>query len=393
MAHPLLRDLYRTLTYSPLTLIREKRALSKALRAWNGQHLFCFPYVCVGGAEQIHADLLSAIADRKPLVLLCGYSEDRAFEDRFKKSATLVDVPRLVNHPFTRRAAVRAIADRLNQATSPTLLSSLTNTFFEILPLLYKHVRTFHLQHAFLYQPDANRQQKLWLPALPRVDQFIFYSHQAQHDFQKFLTANNVPYDNQRNFPFLPNAVHRFGEVTTHERTGVLFVGRRSPVKRMELFLALADELERSAPGHFRFTVVGYEAVGERPYVTFHGTVSDPVQLSALYTAHDMVVQTSTLEGFPMVIMEAMAHGLIILSTPVGDVPNQVDASFGLVTRSVEPEIMLKEMESFIREVDVDRERMHRLKTEAFSRAKAQFDLEDFHARYRALLTSPASSA
>ena len=139
--------------------------------------------------------------------------------------------------------------------------------------------------------------------------------------------------------------------------------------------------------------MVGYEAVGERPYVTFHGTVSDPVQLSALYAAHDMVVQTSTLEGFPMVIMEAMAHGLMILSTPVGDVPNQVDTSFGLVTSSVDREIMLSEMVAFIREVDADRERMHRLKTEAFRRAKEQFALDEFRARYRALLTSPASSA
>ncbi len=390
---PLLRDIYRLLTYSPLALLREKQALRNALLRWNGEHLFCFPYVCVGGAEQIHADILSAIADRSPVVLICGYSRDRAFEDRFKKSATLVDVPRLVNHPLTRKAALHAIADRMDRAAHPTLFSSLTNTLFDLLPLVGDHVRTFHLQHAFLYQPAANLQQKRWLPQLPRIDHFIFYSRQAKGDFERFLVANNVPYDPATTFRFLPNAVHRFGEVATHQRTGILFVGRRSPVKRMELFLRLADELEGKAPGLFRFNVVGYDAIGDRPYVTFHGTVSDTSRLSAIYSAQDMVVQTSTLEGFPMVIMEAMAHALIILSTPVGDVPNQVDNTFGLVTSSTDAGTMLSEMAGFVRQVDADRERMERMKRVAFQRAKEQFDPATFRERYRALLISPASEA
>lgn len=392
MLTPLLRDAYRILTYSPFALRREKRALRVALSAWNGRHLFCFPYMCVGGAEQIHIDILASVAEQQPLVLICGTHEDRSFEGRFRKNATIVEIPRLVNHPFTRKAAARTIADRLNKAAAPTFFSSLTNTFFDVLPWLQRHVRTFHLQHAFLYQPEANRPQKHWMPQFPRVDHFVFYSHQARDDWEKFLVANKVPYDRQNTFKFMPNAVHRFGEVKIHERTGLLFVGRQSPVKRIELFLQLTDELERQDPGRFRFSVAGYETIGDRPHVSFHGRVSDSVRLSELYSEHDAVVQVSTLEGYPMVIMEAMAHGLVIMSTPVGDVPNQVDTSFAMLSSAVDEATVLREMSAFVREIDGDRERMHRMKAAAFAKARSEYDPAAFRERYRVLLLGKAST-
>ncbi|MBK9758768.1 MAG: glycosyltransferase [Flavobacteriales bacterium] len=90
---PLLRDTYRVLTYSPFRLLVEKQELRKALSVWNGRHLFVFPYLSMGGAEQVHADIVAAVADKHPLVVMSGFSSDRAFEERFQKSGTLLDIP------------------------------------------------------------------------------------------------------------------------------------------------------------------------------------------------------------------------------------------------------------------------------------------------------------
>ncbi len=389
---PLISDSYRLFTYSPLAVLREERALRKALSEWNGHHLFCFPYMCVGGAEQIHVDILASVSDRGPLVLICGSSADRSFEDRFRMSATVVEVWRLVNHPFTRQRAVRRIAMALNAASSPTLLASLNNTFFEVLPLLRPNVRTFHLQHAFLYQPNANAPQRGWMHAFPRVDRFIFYSSQAMGDWQRFMTANGIAYDPGSRFLFLSNAVHRTHAPERHEPMGVLFVGRQSPVKRIELFLAITDALEQARPGLFRFSVAGYDAVGQHPHVTFHGKVRDPQRLSDLYRAHDVVVQTSTLEGFPMVIMEAMAHGLAVLSTPVGDVPNRVTMDFAFLSSSVDEAVVLREMTKALLDLGTDRPRLEHMRAAAFAKAKEEYGWDAFRDRYRAALISPAAS-
>lgn len=392
-AHSLLRDAFRLLTYSPVALLRQQRALHDALNAWNGHHLFTFPYMCVGGAEQIHADILAAIADRSPLALICSYNEDRSFEERFRSSAIVVEVNLLVNHPFTRRAALRAIAARLNKAHAPTLLSSLTDTFFDLLPLLNEHVRAYHLQHAFLFQPEGNAQQKRWMTRFRRVNRFIFYSGQAMRDWERFMQANGIPCDHEKTFAVLPNAVRRFNEPERHDRSGVLFVGRQSPVKRMELFLEIADQLERESPGRFRFSVAGYDATGNHTHVTFHGRVSDPERLSAIYSAHDIVVQTSTLEGYPVVIMEAMAHGLAVISTPVGDVPNQVTAEFAMLNSAVDAATVVRETTGFIRDLDQDKERLYQMRRAAYTFARKAYDPEAFRARYRAFLIGTEGSA
>ena len=384
------RAVFRVLTYSPISLLRERRALRTALEGWNGEHLFFFPYMCIGGAEQIHADILAAVADRKPLALICGRSSDRGFEDRFRKSSEVVEVYLLVHHPLTRRGTLRAIAERLNAASAPSLFSSITDTFFDTLPLLEAHVRTFHLQHAFLYQPAANHKVKEWMTRFDRVDHFIFYSSQAMGDWKRFMAVNGIPYETTT-FKFLSNAVHRMVPPELHDRPGVLFVGRDSAEKRLDLFLDVAQRINSARPGAFRFTVAGPQ---ERRVdgVTFLGPIQDVEDMSRIYADHDILVLTSSREGFPMVIMEAMAHGLAVVSTPVGDIPNRVTPDHSWLSSGSEAMSTVLEMEEFILLLGNDNQRLLRMRKAAFARALNEYGWDGFRERYRSLLMSPASS-
>lgn len=388
------RALKRILTYSPFRILREQRALITALKAWNGEQFFLFPYLGTGGAERVHADIVATVSDRKPLVVICGFSRDRGNEGRFQRQTMVVEAPRLLNHPWTRGKAERMIAERLNAAASPVLFSSLTATFFNLQPLLRPIVTSLWLQHAFLHQPHGNHQHRAWLAHYNRVNGYLFVSRQAMDQFRSFLFANGIPRAAMAKLEFLPNAVDRSIEPTPRKggSIGVLFVGRGSSEKRPELFVRICEQLSADAPGAFHFTAVGAHARPNGANIRFTGLVTDEAAISSLYQEHDILVLTSHREGFPMVIMEAMAHGLAIVSTPVGDVPNRVTAEFAMLSSTTDAEAVVREMAQALLALASDRPRLERMRAAAFARATEEYGRDPFRARYRSLLTSPADS-
>src|SRR5690606_24790016 len=55
--------------------------------------------------------------------------------------------------------------------------------------------------------------------------------------------------------------------------------------------------------------------------VSFLGHIDDRNQINQLLREHDIFLFGSLSEGSPRVILEAMANGLLVISTPVGSLP------------------------------------------------------------------------
>jgi glycosyltransferase involved in cell wall biosynthesis len=61
--------------------------------------------------------------------------------------------------------------------------------------------------------------------------------------------------------------------------------------------------------------------LGVSDRVTFHGW-ADRAKVSELLADADVMVLPSHDEGLPLAILEAMAHRVAVLCTPVGEIPN-----------------------------------------------------------------------
>lgn len=146
----------------------------------------------------------------------------------------------------------------------------------------------------------------------------------------------------------VPNAIEiepappRAADARDRDAPVVAFVGRLVPVKRLELFLEALALARRSVPaltglvvgdgpersrGEARAVELGLSPGAVR----FLGARDD---VPSLLEAADMLLLCSEQEGFPNVLLEAMAAGLPVVTTRAGDAADVVrDGETGFVVR------------------------------------------------------------
>ena len=103
--------------------------------------------------------------------------------------------------------------------------------------------------------------------------------------------------------------------------------------------------------------------------IIFTGRISDS-EVKALFHGSDLFVYPTISDTLPLVILEAMACGLPILSTQVGGIPFQVDNSCGLL---VEPG-SVKAFQDGLITLMKDRELLKRMGEQAFKTVSKKFD-------------------
>jgi glycosyltransferase involved in cell wall biosynthesis len=124
-------------------------------------------------------------------------------------------------------------------------------------------------------------------------------------------------------------------------------VGRIEPQKGHLVLLEALSRLDPARRAKLRVWFVGAESGGARYPTALRAEVEarglgevvgfvPPVRaIPALLTRLDALVLPSLLEGFPNVLLEAMACGLPSIATRVGDVPNMLeDGESGLLVES-----------------------------------------------------------
>lgn len=124
----------------------------------------------------------------------------------------------------------------------------------------------------------------------------------------------------------------------------VTYVGRLVPEKGLRELLAAAGALRASRPrlqlvlvgeGPMHAELAALAAAGELP-VRFAGT-RPPAEVARWMCASDLVTLPSYSEGHPNVLVEALACGRPVVATPVGGIPEVVDAASGVLVPARDP--------------------------------------------------------
>jgi len=155
--------------------------------------------------------------------------------------------------------------------------------------------------------------------------------HLARHlDAQKIVTIpNGIDLEGVRSALTREEAKQRLGIEPSCPAVGS--VGRLEPVKRLDIFLRAAAALAAQRP-EARFVIVGEgredarlkalaHQLGMESRVMFLGHRDDVYDV---LRALDILVLSSDREGLPMVLLEALCLGVVVVARSVGGIPEVI---------------------------------------------------------------------
>jgi glycosyltransferase involved in cell wall biosynthesis len=350
---------------------------------------FFFPAYHVGGAERVHADIVSCFSDTKPWVFFTEMSTNDRFRAVFEKHAKVIDLSDRANRPRGISTFwLSMIAGMINRQTRPVVFGCNSTFFYRLIPLLERRVRRIDLLHAF-----GGKFEEISLPLVQHLDCRIVVTQQTVEDYRRQYLTNGVPSLFQSKIVAIENQVSVPSCYSKHRNASqltVLYVGRGTEEKRVHLIARAAAKCH-AADVNARFVLAGDVAnvVEEncRKHCHFLGVISDDEHMTAIYADADVLVLTSSREGFPMVIMEAMAHGVIPMATSVGGIPYHIKHGFNglLLPNGDEDEIVSTIIEE-LKTLAADHSVVDRLSRSAHEYARDHFNSARFTERYRQIL-------
>lgn len=166
----------------------------------------------------------------------------------------------------------------------------------------------------------------------------------ALSSFQRHeLIAGGLPADRIR---VIPNFLDTDPGVGGGERSGIVFVGRLSKEKGIDVLVEAAG----STPGIMRMAGAGplsdlverAHASGDIEYV---GRLASDAVLDELKSATAMVLPSVCFEGFPLTIVEAFACGTPVIASRIGSLEDLIeDGLTGLLTAPGDPDDLASKM-------------------------------------------------
>ncbi|MGB9928646.1 MAG: glycosyltransferase family 4 protein [Methanosarcina sp.] len=354
---------------------------------FRSQFFFLFPFYHIGGAEKVHLNITSCFKDYNPIVFFADKSKNSALKKEFMRSARTFDL-RYFNNPLLIYLWVGVLSTILNNNKNCVVFGSNNLLFYRLIPYLNPEISCIDLLHAF-----GGGIENFSLQYVDRLDKRVVINTRTLQDLKDQYHSNGISEKMIEKVFLIENCISIPEKNTGKNRDSVfriLYVGRGSEEKRVNLIG------EISYLCHQKGMPVEFVLVGDlksampkqyREYCNFVGEIVNEKEISEIYDSSDILLLVSSYEGFPLVIMEAMAHGVITISTDVGGISQHIHSgSNGFLIKNESEDIIVKNVCEVIKELISDQLLMNKISIEAYKYAKAYFNCEKFCLKYKDLI-------
>ncbi len=328
----------------PFVLLGKLAGLLWPLKTKNNIFLF-FPSADIGGSVKVNADITECIKDVKPLIIFSKKPKNNQFRHLFDiEGVRIIDLHRYVDNKlyhFVNFFFRGVLASWVNAAEKPVVFGGESLYFYKVIPHISNKARCIELCHLNTWFNFSQAFVKY-------IDRRIFSTPQIKRDVEKQYKDNDVPSFYQERLLFIDNKVNIPPLLSVeNSRLEVVFVGRGAPQKRVYLIAEIARKMHEAGTRiHFSFVGDVEDIIPEdvKPYCTLYGNVREQDQLFNIYTQSDVLLLTSLYEGLPLVVMDMMARGKVVVSTAVDGIPDYITHMQNglLITETEEAKIVLQ---------------------------------------------------
>lgn len=367
--------------------------LFRKIRTMKSNLFFIFPSWQVGGAEQVHLDILQLFKEKKPICIITQWQEKKGNKAQFSALSHLLYLYRWGQKSSFKKIALKKIASRINKQGAPVVFGSNNLFFYELIPLLASHVKIIDLTHSFSLGKQG--YEKFSLPLADKIQYRVVLGEASAQVYRELYKDFGHPEALLQRFRIIPNQVPLAPLPTNKIFKGplqVLFVARDSPEKRPELFFKIARHCSQLHKA-LRFTAVGgfgAHYADLYPEIQFTGEILDKETLNEYYRQAHVLLITSTFEGFPMVVLEAMNHKVVPLCTAVGEIPAFISPEKGTgftVPANGSEQDLIQAFSRQIMQLEQDREKLAQMAEQGRKLIEAQFNAKQFQKSYTDLIT------
>ncbi len=350
--------------------------------------IFFFPFYHTGGAEKVHASIIEACNGKNVLVIMTGRSDSDTYLAQLKKHAKVLDVFHVLGLRFTKQQFTNQLLNLVNLNPNLILFGCNSEFYYEFIKIVPATVRCMDLLHAFGHAHE-NGAEHWSLPLVQKLSNRIIINQKTFHDFELQYQQTGLDAQLLNRIKLISNFTpyYALSEKKFDGKLIALYVGRGTAEKRVHLISKAASILHaKQIPVEFHFVGELKEAIphADKAQCVLIGEIQDEAEMHKIYTSAHLLIMASSREGFPMVIMEGMMHGLVTISTAVGGISEHVHSGEnGILMYDKEEDALVDSIVVNIQSFAADRSRLVKLSKNAHDYAVAHFHKKSFEEQYQ----------
>lgn len=378
----------------PFILIGNLIAKIKPLKSDYDIYFF-FPGFSIGGAERVNAEIIKAFEDKKVIIFFTKNSPNSGMKHFFElPNVTLKEINRWTDNKLIYWANLiyRGIcAGYINSNVSnPIVFIGQCNFGYKLTPHIRRGVKIHELIH--MYDPKF---VWVWAPFIKFISTRIVVGDIFLKKFEECYRRNGIPLKYLERLKVIFYRLE-YMPASFHKRNfelplKVYYAGRGGPQKRVWIILNVVKRAkELKLPVEFKLAGSFKNELPEQ-FLKDEIYVGELQGGEAMYNFHrsnDVLLMTSAWEGFPLVIMEAMAFGSIPLVTSIDAIPEHIVHKVnGFLLQNVDnEEKLVDEIVSLLNEMSMNTSNLKSISYSAYSYASINFSGEKFQSEYRNVL-------